>query len=67
MPFLIPALIAGASALGGMFIGSQIDDGFEKPVTVVQDNSKMPWYVTLVIWGIIALIAWRFIKKEVLK
>lgn len=65
MPLLLPFLAYGATALGGAFLGSQIDDGFEKPVTVIQDNSKMPWYVMLAIYGVVALIAWQLIRKVI--
>ena len=71
MPLLIPLLFGASTLVGGMFIGSQIDDGIEsaasKPVTIVQDQSKMPWYVTLAIWAVIAFLAYNFITKKVLK
>ena len=61
---LVPLLIA---SLGGLFVGSQVDNAVQasasKPAII--DNSKMPWYVTLAICAVVALIAWQFIKKAI--
>ena len=64
MPFLIwPAM----ALLGGLFVGSQVDNAVQSAASgpAVVDNSKMPWYVTLAIWAVVALIAWQFLKKAI--
>lgn len=62
MPLFIIPLIAG---LGGLFVGSQVDNAVQasasKPAII--DNSKMPWFVTLAIWAVVALIVWHFAKR----
>ena len=61
--FALPAL----AALGGLFVGSQIDDATEKPVTVVNDQSKAPWWINYVVIGVVAFILWKTVGKKLLK
>lgn len=61
--------IALASGLGGMFVGSQIDNAVQSKAAapVIVDESKQPWWVQYVIIGIVLLVIWNVVGKKLLK
>ena len=68
MPLLLAVpLITG---LAGLFFGSQVENKLNNPTTPpaggIQDQSKMPWYITLALI-IVGAIAVLWIVKKVLK
>lgn len=64
MPFFIPIVI---SALGGLFVGSQVDNAVHSSLQPVESpSSSMPWYVSLglvvAVIFVVYLLAKKFIK-----
>jgi len=65
----MPLLWLGITALGGLFVGSQVDNAVQSAAAAPQivDQSKAPWWVQYVIIGVVALILWNVVGKKLLK
>jgi len=61
----MPLLWLAITGLGGLFVGSQVDNAVQSAAAAPQivDQSKAPWWIPYVIAAIVALIAWQLLKK----
>lgn len=62
--FLIPWVVAG---LGGLFVGSQIDNAVQGATSAPQiiDESKTPWFVNYLIIAGIVFAGYLIIRKAI--